>query len=100
VFYPLFNALENQTGNNITVFHGKKIEPTINIGSSTVMVETGESRTPPETMLALLSKTGSYHKRDTGVNFMSPTLGTTTPIMIGVLTFLRNNGKWPTPAGT
>jgi len=46
VFYPLFNALENQTGNNITVFHGKKIEPTINIGSSTVMVETGEGRTP------------------------------------------------------
>jgi DNA invertase Pin-like site-specific DNA recombinase len=59
VFYPLFNALENQTGNNITVFHGKKIEPTINIGSSTVMVETGESRTPPETRMEWLQMSKS-----------------------------------------
>ncbi len=46
VFYPLFNSLENQSGNTISVFHGKKIEPTVEADSSTVMVETGESRTP------------------------------------------------------
>ncbi len=46
VFYPLFNSLENQTGNTILVFHGNKIEPTSEGNSSTVMVETGESRTP------------------------------------------------------
>ena len=46
VFYPLFNFLENQTENTISVFHDKKIEPPSTVGSSTVMVETGESRTP------------------------------------------------------
>ncbi len=43
VFYPLFNSLENQSGNAISVFHDKKTEPNIS-GSGTVMVETGESR--------------------------------------------------------
>ncbi len=45
VFYPLFNSLENQTGNAISVFHDKKTEPNVS-GSGTVMVETGEIRTP------------------------------------------------------
>lgn len=43
VFYPLFNSLENQTGNTILVFHDKKIEPTAEAISGTVMVETGET---------------------------------------------------------
>jgi site-specific DNA recombinase len=45
-FYPIFNALENQADNKIIVFcanNGKKIEPVLATGSSTVMVETGES---------------------------------------------------------
>jgi hypothetical protein len=45
-FYPLFKALENQKDNKIIVFwdtKGKKIEPSFNNGSSTVMVETGEN---------------------------------------------------------
>jgi hypothetical protein len=45
-FYPIFNSLENQADNKIIVFYannGKKIEPVSKTGSSTVMVETGES---------------------------------------------------------
>jgi site-specific DNA recombinase len=52
VFYPLFKSLQNQTENKITIFcndNGKKIEPAFNTDSSTVMVETGETRTRPET---------------------------------------------------
>jgi hypothetical protein len=48
-FYPIFNALENQADNKIIVFcanNGKKIEPAGKTDSSTIMVETGESRTP------------------------------------------------------
>lgn len=55
VFYPLFNALENQTGNTVSVFHDKKIEPTVEAGPSTVMVKTEEGRSPPETMVPFLA---------------------------------------------
>ena len=41
VFYPLFNSLENQSGNAISVFHDKILEPNIVPGSSTVLLETG-----------------------------------------------------------
>ena len=51
VFYPLFNSLENQSGNAISVFHDKKLEPNMKPGSSTVMVETGETLSLPETIL-------------------------------------------------
>jgi len=52
VFYPLFKSLQNETGNRITVYHaenGHKMKPAINADSSTVVVETGEALSPPET---------------------------------------------------
>jgi len=49
-FYPLFDSLENQPGNKVTVFRDSKRKketgPSLKLKPGTVMVETGESRTP------------------------------------------------------